>query len=167
MEEQRRRYCLVDGIRGIAIVNMAVFHFLYDVFIVYGKDPLWYGLPAIHIWQQMICQTFIFISGFVWQWGMEGNLRRGLSFNLYGHPIGNHMVRDIEFYGMCSPADVPAPEGGEKSLSGLGIGNLLCAVYPLQADTVWLYWDWEWYAGSGNTLFHKDSDAAWFSFSGI
>ena len=85
----------------------------------------------------------------------------------YRHPIGNHMVRDIEFYGMCSPADVPAPEGGEKSLSGLGIGNLLCAVYPLQADTVWLYWDWEWYAGSGNTLFHKDSDAAWFSFSGI
>ena len=85
----------------------------------------------------------------------------------YHHPVGNHMVRDIEFYGMCSPADVPAPEGGEKSLSGLGIGNLLCAVYPLQADTVWLYWDWEWYAGSGNTLFHKDSDAAWFSFSGI
>ena len=87
MEAQKKRYCLVDGIRGVAIVNMAVFHFLYDVFIVYGKNPLWYGLPAIHIWQQMICQTFIFISGFVWQWGMEGNLRRGLSFNLYGFII--------------------------------------------------------------------------------
>ncbi len=87
MEAQKKRYCLVDGIRGVAIVNMAVFHFLYDVFIVYGKNPLWYGLPAIHIWQQMICQTFIFISGFVWQWGMEGNLRRGLSFNLYGFVI--------------------------------------------------------------------------------
>ena len=29
---------------------------MYDVFIVYGKDPLWYGLPAVRIWQQMICQ---------------------------------------------------------------------------------------------------------------
>ena len=70
-----------------ALVNMAVFHFLYDVFIVYGKNPFWYGLPAIRIWQQMICQTFIFISGFVWQLGMKGNLRRGLRFNLYGFII--------------------------------------------------------------------------------
>lgn len=87
MEAQKERYDLIDGIRGTAIVNMAVFHFLYDVFIVYGKDPLWYGLPAVRIWQQMICQTFIFISGFVWQWGIEGNLRRGLRFNLYGFVI--------------------------------------------------------------------------------
>lgn len=84
MKAQKARYFLVDGIRGIAIINMTVFHFLYDVFMIYGKNPLWYGLPLIHIWQQAICQTFIFISGFVWQWGMEGNLRRGLRFNLYG-----------------------------------------------------------------------------------
>ena len=83
------------------------------------------------------------------------------------HSVGNHMVRDIEFYGMCSPADVPASEGGRKSLSCMGIGNLLCAVYPLQADTVWLYWDWRRRAGSGSLLFHKDSDTARFSFSGI
>ncbi len=84
MQKTKTRYFLVDGIRGIAIVNMVIFHFLYDVFIVYGKYPLWYGLPEIHIWQQMICGTFIFISGFVWSWGMEGNLRRGIRFNLYG-----------------------------------------------------------------------------------
>lgn len=84
MKIQKARYFLVDGIRGFAITNMLVFHFLYDVFIVYGKNPSWYGLPVIHIWQQMICQTFIFISGFVWQWGIEGNLWRGLRFNLYG-----------------------------------------------------------------------------------
>lgn len=84
MQAQEKRYGLVDGVRGFAIVNMVVFHFLYDVFMVYGKNPLWYGLFAVHIWQQAICQTFIFISGFVWQWGMAGNLRRGLRFNLYG-----------------------------------------------------------------------------------
>lgn len=87
VEAQSTRYFLVDGIRGMAIVNMVVFHFLYDVFMVYGKNPFWYGLPVIHIWQQMICQTFIFISGFVWQWGIKGNLSRGLRFHLYGFLI--------------------------------------------------------------------------------
>lgn len=33
------RYLLVDGIRGLAIVNMVVFHFLYDVYVVSGRDP--------------------------------------------------------------------------------------------------------------------------------
>lgn len=82
--EERTRYCLIDGIRGIAIINMVLFHFLYDVYIVYGKYPEWYGLPGIHIWQQTICRTFIFISGFVWVWGKEKNLRRGIMFNLFG-----------------------------------------------------------------------------------
>lgn len=84
MREERTRYCLIDGIRGIAIINMVLFHFLYDIYIVYGKYPEWYGLPGIHIWQQTICRTFIFISGFVWVWGKEKNLRRGIMFNLFG-----------------------------------------------------------------------------------
>ena len=65
MQEERTRYYFIDGIRGIAIINMTLFHFLYDVYIVYAKCPTWYNLPAIHIWQQMICWTFIFVSGAV------------------------------------------------------------------------------------------------------
>ncbi len=84
MQEQKMRYFLIDGIRGFAIVNMVVFHFLYDVFIVYGKNPMWYGMTAVHFWQQAICCTFIFISGFVWSWGIERNIRRGVCFNVYG-----------------------------------------------------------------------------------
>ncbi len=33
------------------------------------------------------------------------------------------MVRDIEFYGVRSPADVSAAKGGEQSLSGPGNGK--------------------------------------------
>lgn len=84
MQEKKIRYCFVDGIRGVAIINMVVFHFLYDVYIVYEKSPTWYSLPAIHIWQQMICWTFIFVSGLVWTWGKEKNIQRGLMFNLFG-----------------------------------------------------------------------------------
>lgn len=84
MQKEKIRYHLVDGIRGIAIINMVIFHFLYDVYIVYEKSPTWYCLTPIHIWQQMICWTFIFISGFVWAWGKEKNLQRGIIFNLFG-----------------------------------------------------------------------------------
>lgn len=83
MKKEQTRYFFIDGIRGAAIINMVVFHFLYDVFVIYGQNPVWYRQRGIHVWQQAICQTFIFISGLVWQWGMEGNLRRGLRFLLY------------------------------------------------------------------------------------
>lgn len=78
------RYALIDGLRGITLISMILFHFSYDVFIVYGKNPDWYGLTSSHIWQQSICQTFILISGFVWSWGRKGNLKRGIFLNLCG-----------------------------------------------------------------------------------
>ena len=77
------------------------------------------------------------------------------------------MVRNIEFYGMCSTADVSTPKIDEENFTCLGIGKLLCVVCSLQEDTVWLYRDWGRYAGPGNILFHKDSDTVWFSFSGL
>ena len=82
-----KRYLLIDGIRGFAITNMVIFHFLYDVYIIYGKNSAWYTLPHIHVWQQAICWTFIFVSGFVWQLGMKNNFRRGIFFNICGVAI--------------------------------------------------------------------------------
>ena len=32
MQEEKIRYYFVDGIRGVAIINMVIFHFLYDVY---------------------------------------------------------------------------------------------------------------------------------------
>ena len=78
------RYLLVDGIRGLAIVNMVVFHFLYDVYVVSGRDPGWYFRSGIQIWQQAICRTFILVAGFVWRFGERNSLRRGLLFHLCG-----------------------------------------------------------------------------------
>lgn len=82
-----KRYLLVDGIRGLAIINMVLFHFLYDVNIVYGRNSGWYSQPQIHIWQQAICWTFIFVSGFVWQLGEKHNVRRGIFLNICGLAI--------------------------------------------------------------------------------
>lgn len=84
MREEKTRYHLADGIRGIAVINMVLYHFLYDVYVVYDRLPAWCDMPAVRLWQQMICWTFILISGFVWTWGKTKNLRRGLALNLLG-----------------------------------------------------------------------------------
>lgn len=78
------RYELIDGIRGITIVSMVLFHFFYDVFMIYGLNSGWYANPGIHLWQQSICWTFILISGFVWSIGKKHNIRRGIMLNFWG-----------------------------------------------------------------------------------
>ncbi|MDO4292457.1 MAG: heparan-alpha-glucosaminide N-acetyltransferase [Eubacteriales bacterium] len=80
----KERYALIDAIRGLTVLSMVIFHFSYDVFMVYGRDPAWYGRPAVCAWQQSICWTFILVSGFVWSWGRKSNLRRGIALNLLG-----------------------------------------------------------------------------------
>lgn len=84
MTTRSERYDLIDTIRGIAIVSMVIFHFCYDMFMIYGRDLSWYGQPIVHIWQQSICWTFIVVSGFAWSWGSQGNLKRGIILNIWG-----------------------------------------------------------------------------------
>ena len=79
-----RRYHLIDALRGLALVNMLGYHFLYDVNIVCGRDPMWYLRPAAHIWQQYICWSFILIAGLSFHWGRKHSLRRGLFLNACG-----------------------------------------------------------------------------------
>ena len=84
MKEQTKRYLLIDGFRGAAIISMIIFHFLYDVNEVYGINTAWYEKTNVHIWQQSICWSFIMISGFVWQLGIKSNLKRGIFLNFCG-----------------------------------------------------------------------------------
>ena len=79
-----RRWHLIDALRGLALVNMLGMHFLYDVNVVFGKEPGWYLRPGVRLWQQYICWSFILIAGFSYDWGRARNLRRGLTLNLLG-----------------------------------------------------------------------------------
>ncbi len=83
-EIKTSRYDLIDALRGITIISMILFHYSYDVLIMFGRDPGWYSRTSTHIWQQTICWSFILISGFVWPWGQKKNLRRGIVLNLCG-----------------------------------------------------------------------------------
>ena len=84
---EKTRYWLIDALRGLALVNMLAFHFLYDVFVVFGREPTWYLRPGVRIWQQGICWSFILIAGFSFTWGRAHNLRRGLLLTLCGFLI--------------------------------------------------------------------------------
>jgi len=79
-----RRYHFIDALRGLALVNMLAYHFLFDVNVVYGRDPQFYLRPWAHVWQQYICWSFILIAGLSFRWGRRHNLRRGLFLNACG-----------------------------------------------------------------------------------
>lgn len=79
----KKHYHFIDALRGFAIINMVLFHFLYDVYVVYGDYSNWYREPAVRLWQQFICFSFIFIAGISFHFSNK-NLKRGLLLNIYG-----------------------------------------------------------------------------------
>lgn len=84
LKDKKNRYHVIDAIRGLAVINMVLFHFCFDYFVVYGRDVYWFLKTPVHIWQQAICCTFIFIAGFSWNLGKKKNWLRGLFINLCG-----------------------------------------------------------------------------------
>lgn len=71
-----RRVVLFDELRGFMILSMVLYHLCYDLFVIFRVSADWYfDLPGI-IWQQSICNTFIFISGACCYFS-KNNLRRG------------------------------------------------------------------------------------------
>lgn len=76
-ENLTERLKLLDAIRGFTLINMILFHTLYDVTMFTTKGLEWYEDTPGHIWQQAICWTFIFISGMCRSMGKK-HLKRGL-----------------------------------------------------------------------------------------
>lgn len=82
-----RRLHLLDLIRGITLLSMIAYHGSYDLVYHYGLPiPGYTGLPG-YLWQQSICWTFLFLSGFCFSLGrpVRGHqFRRGLLLSACG-----------------------------------------------------------------------------------
>ena len=78
------RYHLVDALRGLCISGVVLYHLLYDIYHVYGRNPEWGQQLYCRIWQEGTCFVFIAMAGFVWRLGSKSSLRRGLELNLLG-----------------------------------------------------------------------------------
>ncbi len=71
------RYNALDSIRGLLLINMVLYHALYDVVYIKGIPLDWYTGPVGYVWQQGICWGFIFLSGFCFRFSRRP-LRHGL-----------------------------------------------------------------------------------------
>lgn len=74
---QQRRLHLIDEYRGFVVLNMIVYHAIWDLVYMFGVNWQWYKSDIGRIWQQWICWSFILVSGFCWQMG-KNHLKRGL-----------------------------------------------------------------------------------------
>lgn len=83
---KKARYRMLDGIRGIAFLNMIAFHTAWDLVYLYGVRWDWYQSVKGYLWQQGICWTFIFLSGFCLPLGRHP-VKRGVTVSLGGAVI--------------------------------------------------------------------------------
>ena len=74
---KKKRYYLLDSLRGITLISMILYHAVWDLVYIFGVDLPWYRTQAAFVWQQSICWTFILLSGFCWSLGGK-KLKRGL-----------------------------------------------------------------------------------------
>ena len=136
----KTRYYLVDALRGLALINMVLYHFSYDIFVIYGQSPDWLGSTAAFLWQQGICWSFILISGFSWRFGAANSLKRGLLLNGLGLlitavtwlaiPDEVILFGILNFIGCGVLLTIPFSKSGEKipPLLGAGICLILFAL---------------------------------------
>ena len=80
------RYCLIDAIRGFAVVNMIVYHLCYDLFCYYSLNRGFGDDPVVTLWERTICFTFILTAGVSMNFSRHG-YRRGLTVLLGGFAL--------------------------------------------------------------------------------
>lgn len=74
---EKKRFPLLDSIRGTVLVSMIIYHSTWNFVYIYGMDWPWYQSKAAYVWQQSICWTFILLSGFCFSLGQR-HLKSGL-----------------------------------------------------------------------------------------
>lgn len=111
-----QRYALIDGIRGLAIVNMILYHAIWDLVYLYGCDWQWYLGPVGTLWQQAICWTFILVSGFCLPLSSHP-VQRGVEVSLAGLAVT-----------MVTLAVMPAARIVFGVLTCIGAAMILCGL---------------------------------------
>ncbi len=58
-----KRVLFLDMLRGLAVLNMVLYHLLYDMVYIFGVSVSWFSISKCFVWEQWICFTFILIAG--------------------------------------------------------------------------------------------------------
>ena len=79
----KKRYYALDAVRGLALINMILYHAAWDLVYIFDMNWNWYRSTGAYVWQQCICWTFILLSGFCFSFGRK-KLKRGIVVFLCG-----------------------------------------------------------------------------------
>lgn len=63
VQEKKQRYLFLDTLRGLAIINMVLYHFCWNVDNLVGVKLNWYHTNLAEFWQFLICGTFLILTG--------------------------------------------------------------------------------------------------------
>ncbi|MGN0037993.1 MAG: heparan-alpha-glucosaminide N-acetyltransferase [Coriobacteriales bacterium] len=137
------RYHVLDNLRGLVFVSMAIFHTMWDLTALFGLSAPWFtGTPG-YVWQQSILYAFVLLSGFCWGLGRR-QLRRGLevfgcglvvtAVTALAMPAEAVYFGVLSFMGAAMMALVPFKQQLEKAPALPGL--LLCAVIFLLARDI-------------------------------
>lgn len=80
------RYKMIDALRGLTIISMVLYHTVWDLINIFNwieDDNL---EQYLYVWQQSICWSFIFLSGFCSQLGHR-QIKRGIEISIWGFII--------------------------------------------------------------------------------
>ncbi|MCM1113152.1 MAG: DUF1624 domain-containing protein [Muribaculum sp.] len=144
------RLVLLDELRGLNLISMILYHFVWDLVYIAGLSIPWYYGHGAYLWQQGICRIFIFLSGFCWLFGRK-HFKRGLTVWLSGAlvtlvtlvfvPEDRVLFGVLTLLGTCMLLMIPLHGlfGRVKSLWGNGMLFLLSlfvfqVLYSVRAD---------------------------------
>ncbi|WP_100065552.1 heparan-alpha-glucosaminide N-acetyltransferase [Miniphocaeibacter massiliensis] len=69
----KKRYNIIDFIRGFAIVNMILYHLFYDLVYIFDENFSFFPSTFSSIWQNLIAMTFIITSGIAYNFGKKNS----------------------------------------------------------------------------------------------
>lgn len=73
-----KRIEIIDFLRGLAVINMIIYHFLYTLVFVFDVELDFFSIASFYPYQQYIAWSFILLSGF--------------SINLSKHTLKNGLI---------------------------------------------------------------------------
>lgn len=80
---ERKRYYLLDSVRGLCILGMILYHTLFDVVMMFGLDYESQLMQAVNVVRDFGACCFIFLSGMCFHFGKH-HLRRSLLISACG-----------------------------------------------------------------------------------
>lgn len=126
----RKRYYLLDILRGFTLLHMIAYHAIWDLVNLNGMDWKWFHTLPGDIWQKYISWSFILLSGFCFSLG-KNTLKRGISLilcstvisavTLIFMPDDRILFGVLTLIGSCTLLMLPAQKILKKCMAPAGL----------------------------------------------